>query len=276
MAYKVKIPPRRLETGEVAAIHWLDRLVAWEAKHRRFLWPIVIVVFVLVSAGAGTWGWFWWQNRRAADLAVQAAAHYPKSQNPEVLAAESEKPPTLTDRCEQALPLYEELTRRYSRSRLAPLALYYQGNCQAILGHDDLAAARYRDVIERYPKAVQAVELATLRLGYLYADEERSHSIEQFQRVAARREALNRDQALYELGRLHETAGDREQALSDYRELSKDYPDSPWTSEAKVHITALGGDEKPEPTGESEGQATPAAPPTSPAAGQVLPPATTE
>jgi tetratricopeptide (TPR) repeat protein len=238
MSYKIKVPPRPVESSEAVALHWLDRWMLWEGRHRRWFLPLAVGTVVLVCAGGGGWGWWWWQNQQAARLAGQAAEHYPALT--QQTATPESQPPTLGDRCAKALPLYQRVSSKYRFSRLAPLALYYQANCQAELGRTDEAVALYQQVIADYPPTRDAVVFSAARLGYLYASQgNRPAAIEQFQWVTRQAAAPNRDQAYYELGRLYEADGNRDTAVSAYESVAKDFPKSPWATEASARIAQL-------------------------------------
>ncbi|MEW6325340.1 MAG: tetratricopeptide repeat protein [Nitrospirota bacterium] len=238
MPYKIKVPSRPIERDDVIALHWLDRWTAWEHRHRRWLVPLVIGAVIAGLALGGGGGWWWWQNRQAAVLAGQAAEHYPAATSPP-----ADGTPTLAERCAKAIPFYQQITEQYGRSRFAPLALYYQANCEAELGHADQAVRLYRQAIADYPSAHEVAPFSAARLGYLYASQDnRSGAIEQFRWITERAEAPNRDQAHYELGRLHEADNNRDAALAAYTSLYKDFQKSPWATEAATRIKQLGGE----------------------------------
>lgn len=249
MAYKIKVTQKSIVNDPIAAIHWLDRWVAWEATHRRLLWPLVIGTLLIGLTAGGGWGWWWWQNHQAAQLAGQAAAYYPaptEAVKP-TPAGEQQKSP-LADHCTKALPFYQQITDRYDHSRLAPLAFYYQANCQVELGKLDEALTLYSRVIDRYGPTNEASQLAALRLGYLYANRgDRARAVHQFQQLSQQLTAANRDEALFEVGRLREAENDHAAAITAYKSVQKDFPKSPWASEAAVRIKALIGDSATQP-----------------------------
>jgi len=277
MAYKIKVTQKSIVTDPIAAIHWLDRWVAWEATHRRLLWPLVIGTLLIGLAAGGGWGWWWWQNRQAAQLAGQAAVYYPaptEAVKP-TPAGEQQKSP-LADHCAKALPFYQQITDRYDHSRLAPLALYYQANCQVELGKLDEALTLYTRVVDRYGPANEASQLAALRLGYLYANRgDRTRAIQQFQQLSQQLTAANRDEALFEVGRLREEENDRAAAITVYKTVQKDFPKSPWSSEAAARIKALSGESVTQPATPGGTTSTTAAPtlpgPSAPHATQAAP-----
>jgi predicted negative regulator of RcsB-dependent stress response len=249
MAYKIKVAQKTAASDTIAPVHWLDRWVAWESAHRRLLWPLGVGVLLIALAAGGGWGWWWWQNRQAAVLAGQAAEFYPAPTEAAKPTPTGEKPSSpMVEHCKKALPLYQQITDRYPYSRLAPLALYYQANCQVELGKPDEAQTLYTQVIDRYRLTNETAQLAALRLGYLYARrDDGTQAIQQFQQLSEQPTAANRDEALYEIGRLREAENDKDAALTSYKTLQKNFPKSPWSSEAAARIKALGGEPAPPP-----------------------------
>jgi tetratricopeptide (TPR) repeat protein len=194
-------------------------------------------------------------------LAGQAAGWYPAPAEAAGPTPEDQKKPTVAEQCAKALPLYQQITERYSYSRFAPLAGYYQANCQMELGKIDEAEALYKRIIAERGLTTEPSQLAALRLGYLYAGRgDRALAIEQFQSLGREATALNRDQALFEVGRLQEADNNRDAALTAYRTVQKDFPKSPWSSEAAARITTLGGETpapEPAPSGQPPAAAAP-------------------
>lgn len=226
-------------------MHWLDRWIEWETRHWRLLVPLIIGGVLMGLTVGGGLGWWWWQNAQAAVLAGQAAEHYPPlSQQP----ASAGAPAALAERCNKALPLYQRISEDYSFSRLTPLALYYQANCQVELGHADQAVPLYKQVIADASPTHDVVPLSAMRLAYLYAaQDKRPEAIEQLKWITQQPKAPNRDQAYYESGRLHEADGNRDAALAVYALVNKEFPKSPWTTEATARIKQLGGELPPPP-----------------------------
>ncbi|MBI3811842.1 MAG: tetratricopeptide repeat protein [Nitrospirae bacterium] len=52
--------------------------------------------------------------------------------------------------------------------------------------------------------------------------------------------ALNKDLADYELGRIHEASGKKDEAIKYYQEIVKRYPDSLFFADAQKYLTAMG------------------------------------
>jgi tetratricopeptide (TPR) repeat protein len=97
-------------------------------------------------------------------------------------------------------------------------------------------------------------------LAYAYLLQgDRAQAIKTFSAVLDVPGALNKDQALFELGKLEEAQSRPEGALARYQDLTRSYPNSPFASEAAIRIKALEVKKSPE-AGSSEGKTPPAGP----------------
>ena len=105
------------------------------------------------------------------------------------------------------------------------------------------------------------------RLGYAYLlHGDRDQAVTAFLAVLDVPGALNKDHALFELGKMEEAQSRPEGALAHYQELMKSYPNSPLASEATVRIKALEAKKGPADAGSGgpEGAAPPSAKPMKP------------
>ena len=78
------------------------------------------------------------------------------------------------------------------------------------------------------------------RLGYAYlikGDQDAATKV--FTTALEMPGTLNKDQVLYELGKIEEAQSRPEGALARYQDLSKTYPNSPFAGEAAVRAKAL-------------------------------------
>jgi tetratricopeptide (TPR) repeat protein len=84
------------------------------------------------------------------------------------------------------------------------------------------------------------LSLVYQRLGYAYLLKGNAEQAgNAFSAVLDMPNALNKDQVLFELGKLEESQSRPEGALARYQELMKTYPNSPFTGEAAVRTKAL-------------------------------------
>jgi TolA-binding protein len=78
------------------------------------------------------------------------------------------------------------------------------------------------------------------RLGYAYllkGDQDAATKV--FTTALEMAGALNKDQVLFELGKIEEAQSRPEGALARYQDLSKTYPNSPFAGEATIRAKAL-------------------------------------
>jgi TolA-binding protein len=144
------------------------------------------------------------------------------------------------DNLAKAIGLYRQVIEQYPRTPAAQLALYHLGNA-LVQGNDlDGAVDAYRKHATNYGANKMLLGLVYQRLAYAYLLKgNREEGAKAFAAVLEVPGALNKDQALFELGKLEEAQSRPEGALARYQDLAKSYPNSPFASEAAVRIKAL-------------------------------------
>jgi tetratricopeptide (TPR) repeat protein len=110
--------------------------------------------------------------------------------------------------------------------------------------------------------------LVQQRLAYAYLLKgDRDLAVKALTSILETPGTLNRDQALFELARLEESQSRPEGALAHYQDLIKNYPNSPFTSEATIRTKIMDVKKSQESTPASmspagaSAQKTPASPP---------------
>ena len=237
---------------------------------------VVAVVGVLVLAGAA-WGIVEFLQHRAeeqaAGLHAEAMSAYQAALPPErqlrVLSPETK------EALERAVAASQKVRDEHPRTRHAALALFHQANAYASLERFDDAIAGYEQWLAAYAEP-ELTPLVTQRLAYaLWAKGKPEEALARFDEVTNMPDALNRDLAYFEKGRVLEQLGKKDQAIEAYTALAKAFSSSLWTSEGTARIVALGGtppgrepDERttgsnvqPQPPDPSAGAAPPAQPP---------------
>jgi tetratricopeptide (TPR) repeat protein len=98
----------------------------------------------------------------------------------------------------------------------------------------------YQRYLAAYPENKMLLGLVLQRLAYaqlIKADVDAA--VKSFTMALDSPDTLNKDQILYELGKLEESRSHPEGALARYQELTKSYPNSPFAGEAAVRTKAL-------------------------------------
>jgi tetratricopeptide (TPR) repeat protein len=254
MSYRIKLPPKnqppdaQLRSGIEHAFDVLH-------EYRRGISVGVGVLLVAVVALLAV-GWYDHRNAQAAlELARQATRLY--------LDRPADQPAKADDNLKKAVELYRQIVDQYPHTPVTPLALYHLGNAQVQFNDIGGAIETYQRYIARYGTNKTLLGLVYQRLGYAYllkGDHEQASKA--FSAALEVPDALNKDHALFELGKLEETQSRPEGALARYQELAKNYPNSPFTSEAVVRMKALEARKSPG-TPEPAVESTPAEPPSS-------------
>jgi outer membrane protein assembly factor BamD (BamD/ComL family) len=176
-------------------------------------------------------------------------------------------PQKMDQALKEAIARYRQVVDQYPRTPTAPLALYHLGN--TLVQANDLSAAieAYQRYLAFYGSNPSMAGLVQQRLAYAYLLKgERDQAVKALTAILETPGTLNRDQALFELARLEESQSRPEGALAHYQELIKTYPNSPFTSEATIRTKVMDVKKTQEPTSVP----TPVAPvpPSSPSVGK--------
>jgi tetratricopeptide (TPR) repeat protein len=148
----------------------------------------------------------------------------------------------------QAIAKYRQVVEQYPRTPTAPLALFQAGN--ALVQVNDLGGAieAYQRFLALYGSNPGFAGLVQQRLAYTYLLKgDREQAVKALTTILEMPGALNRDQALFELARLEESQSRPEGALAHYQELITTYPNSPFASEATIRTKTLDVKKAPDP-----------------------------
>ena len=220
----------------------MERFLVLVQQHRR---GFLVGALVLLAATAAVVAVLWYDHRQAeqaSDLHRQATLLYE--------TRPADQPAKADQNLKQAIVLYRQVVDQYPRSPSAHLALYHLAN--ALVQANDLGGAleAYKKYIATYGANKTMLGLVYQRLGYVYLlHGDRDQAVAAFLAVLDVPGALNKDHALFELGKLEEAQSRPEGALAHYQELMKGYPNSPLASEAAVRIKALEAKNSPADAG---------------------------
>jgi len=251
MAYRIKTAPKTTLVDDAHLLSGMERLwLKAEENRRAVLGAALLAVTVVVAAGAVLY-YDHLQAEKAVDLHRQAARLY--------VDRPVGQPAKADENLTKAIGFYRQVVDQYPRTPTGQLATYELGN--ALVQANDLGGAIevYRKHLSTYQTNQTLRGLVQQRLAFAYLlNGDREQAVKQFTAVLEMPVALNKDQALFELGKLEEAQSRPEGALARYQDLTKAYPTSPFAAEAEVRIKALGGKKAhapmPEPTGKPEGK----------------------
>lgn len=251
-----KIKKNRKETTTDPA-HLVDSVGQAARQARASMRWLLAGIAVAVIAAAAVGGFLWMRQqdeRAAADLlhkATRSATERsfmggpPQARQPEEL--------------KKAVEIFRKILADFPRSTVAPQAVYLLGNTLSDLKDWEGAVKAYQDFLARYGTHRSLVPLVYQRLAYAQLAQGKVEEAEKtFAAVVQINGAPNRDQALFELGKIDEILKRPEGALAHYQEIVKNHPSSPFAAEATVRIKTLDARKAAPPP------AVPSAPPAAP------------
>ena len=240
MTYKIKIPPKELPADEAHLMSGMEHVLDRLQEHRQMVLLGALLVLLVVGA-LGVVLWLDHQNsERAMELTRQATRLY--------MERPVGNPSKADETLKQAIKLFAQVVDEYPRTSAAPLALFHLGNAEMQSKNGAAAITSYKKFIATYGTNKLLLGMVYQRLGYAYmlnGDREQAEKA-----LAAALEvpgALNKDQVVFELAKLEEAQSRPEAALARYQELIKNFPSSPFASEAAVRMKALEVKKPPEP-----------------------------
>jgi TolA-binding protein len=204
-----------------------------------------IVVFAVV-VGAVAIGFFGWREH------VQGKAHALLAQAMAVQDARVGPPPapgtpvgglyfpTERERGQSALTKFKVAADAYPSTDAGIYARYLQGTTAVALGDPTGAAAAYQQVIEKSGDGFYG-QMARLGLAEAQARAGQfDQAINAFKELAQRKDGpLPVDGILMQLGRTYLEAGRRADAQQTFNRLVEEYPDSPFTGDARKELETL-------------------------------------
>jgi len=261
MSYRIRVPAKVDPLDEAHLLTGVDRFLHVLQEQRRAVLAGLGVVLVAGAVVAGVMWYDYQSTLKARELDQEATLHY--------LNRPADDPKKSHEQLVQAITLYKQVVEQYPRSPAAPLALFHLGNAQVLANEVDAGIETYKRFMLLYGSNTSLLGLVQQRLAYAYlAKGDRDQAVKAFTGILEVPGALNKDHVLFELAKIEESQSRPEGALAHYQDLMKNYPNSPFTSEAAVRVKVLEVKKSPE-TPAAVPVATPAA--TAPAPQQEQP-----
>ena len=232
--------------------HLKDNVLATRILHVREVMEahkreVTAAVIAIAVVGTIAIGYFVWRERTHTRAhALLAAAFIVRDARiapPEAPGAPAAAAPTYPDeraRAEAALGKFQAAADAYPSTDAGISARYQQAALLMALGRPVEAAVAYQDVIARGGDGIYA---QTARLGLAEAQGRAGQfdqAIDGFKALAQRKDGtLPIDGILMQLGRMYRDAGKREDAQQTFNRLVEEYPDSPYTADARRELESL-------------------------------------
>jgi outer membrane protein assembly factor BamD (BamD/ComL family) len=262
MSYRIKVPAKIDPLDESHLLSGVERFLFVLQEQRRAL---LVGLGVLLIAAAIVIGVIWYDYQttlKARELDQEATLHY--------LNRPADDQKKSHEQLALAINLYKQVVDQYPRTPVAPLTLFHLGNALVLNNEVDAGIEAYKRFMLLYSSNSSLLGLVQQRLAYAYwVKGDRDQAAKVFAGILELPDALNKDHVLFELAKMEESQSRPEGALAHYQDLMKNYPNSPFTSEAAVRVKVLEVKKAPESSPAGTAPATmanpPAAPPESPA-----------
>ena len=238
MSYRIKVPAKVDPLDEAHLLTGVERfLLVLQEQRRAVLVGLGVLLVAAVVAGVI---WYDYQTTlKARELGQEATLHY--------LNRPADDPKKSHEQLAQAINLYKQVVDQYPRSPVAPLALFHLGNAQVLANEVDAGIETYKRFMLLHGSNTSLLGLVQQRMAYAYLVKgDRDQAVKAFTGILEIPGALNKDHVLFELAKLEESQSRPEGALAHYQDLMKNYPNSPFTSEAAVRVKVLEVKKSPE------------------------------
>lgn len=233
---------RHLKENEIEILARRARELV-EARKRE-LTAAAVALTVLGAAALGYFGWRRSVQSRAGAMLARALAVEDVRVGPPAAPGGSAPPgPSfLTERArsEAALAALKATADEYPSTDAGLFARYQQAALLVQLGRPAEAIPVYQQVVSRAGGLVYG-EMARLGIAEAQArDKQYDRAIQGFQELAQRTDSrLPKDAVLIELGRTYLDAGKQADARQTFSRLVEEFPDSPYSGEARQRLDTL-------------------------------------
>ncbi len=154
-------------------------------------------------------------------------------------AAPGGKPMTSVERLEKAGELLGQVAS--GSGRQADIALYYQANTDFELGNIDKAIQEYNALKARAQNPLLA-SLANQRLASAYLEKgNKNEAIDVLVSDSKLAGSFFKDEDKFRYAQILAKSGNTSEAVGQLEGLIKEFPDSPWTSDARMELSKLTG-----------------------------------
>jgi len=245
MTYKIR-PPKKKDTGisnlPTASEGIRERMQIspkWIA-----LGTGVLGAFIIISLGLG------FINDRSEEkakaLELKAADFFHAASDTKDAKAIGQDTSFSKEQLKKSVKLYEEITERFPKTTVAPIALFKAGNIHIQMKEYDLAEKYYTALLSAPTNAGKMIPLVHLKMGYLKRLQGNATSaIDHFRKAYEMEGTSTKDYAGFETARSLEQADRKQEATEVYRKISEEFIQSPWGLEAKARLLLLAGPVSP-------------------------------
>jgi tetratricopeptide (TPR) repeat protein len=231
---------RHLKQNEFEALT-LQAMDAFGAK-RREITTLALVLAVVGLAAASYYGWHKYRQDKAHALLADAMVVQEARVGPpaDATGAAGKTFPTERERSQEAVKKYKVAADAYPSTDAGIFARYQEASLDVSLGDTADAIKAYQSVVDRAGDGIYG-QMAKLGLAEAYArGGQFEQAITSYKELAQRKDGqLPIDGILIQLGRTYREAGKTADAQQTFNKLVEEFPESPFTADAKREIEAL-------------------------------------
>ncbi|MEJ2658692.1 MAG: tetratricopeptide repeat protein [Desulfobacterales bacterium] len=132
---------------------------------------------------------------------------------------------------------FELIMEKYSRTKGAKLARFIYANTSYTAKNYDKAIMLYKPLLADFNDEPFLKNLVLNGLGYSYeAKKDYKTASEYFDRVVSAKDYPIKDEALFNLGQMYASAGNKDKSIKAFKKILSDYPESMYTEIVKDEI----------------------------------------
>lgn len=194
-------------------------------RKQRVILPTIILISALILIVGGIFIYRATQARRANTLEYDAYKTF--------YGLYQRQPMDQGSRYQQAL---DKFKKAYS-VRKSPLSLFYIASCYYGLGNLDEAMKALRELNERFPDDENFVPLSYYKMAMINLKKgDKEAAIKTLEILYNYKTGSFKDLALIESARILEAMDRKEESQKRYKELTRNFPNSPFIEEARARL----------------------------------------
>lgn len=241
MGYKIKDITNKSSTVEpVRFLSGKERFLFFVEENRALVWGGILLGLVVIVAVV-TLGWLSQQKEEQAwELEGQAQTVYLDRPLDDVKKSQ--------ENIQKASAMFKEILDQFPGTASASVSLYLLGNSLMEEQNYQGAIDVYTSFLTQHGQDDIFAGLVQQRLGFAYLlNGNREAAIQAFEAVLANPHALNKDQVVFEMAKLAEAEEDVAEAVGHYKKVAKEFPLSPFASEASLRVKVLAPEDAQDP-----------------------------
>jgi outer membrane protein assembly factor BamD (BamD/ComL family) len=247
MGYKIKdITNKSSAVEPIQFLSSKERFLFFVEENRALVWGGILLGLVVIVAIV-TLGWLSQQKQEQAwELEGQAQTVYLDRPLDDIKKGQ--------ENIQKASTMFKEILDQFPGTASAEVSLFLLGNSLMEEQNYQGAIDVYTSFLKQHAQDHIFAGLVQQRLGFAYLlNGNREAAMKAFEAVLANPHALNKDQVVFEMAKLAEADEKVAEAVGHYKKVVREFPLSPFASEAALRVKVLAPDEaKDLPTPETK------------------------